>query len=200
MTQPVRFHFDPRCPWAWETSKWIREVATVRDVVIGWRLFSLYVVNGAPERLEDPDDDRAVALRTLALVAELEGNSAVGSLYVAIGERAHDGDEAMTKATIRAALSDIGLDETLLERAASDRSTIEAVLRDHRAAVDDVGAFGVPTIVLSSGKGIFGPVVSVAPSGEEAGVLWDHVAALADKDYFFELKRDRADISPGAGR
>ncbi|CAN5675003.1 DsbA family protein [soil metagenome] len=195
--QHIRFHFDPLCPWAWEGSKWIREAAKVRGLDVDWRLFSLEVIN------EDKDDPLAdehakgtPALRALALVRREAGSDAVGEVYRAIGERTHDGDQELTPDTVRAALEDAGLAAALVDRALGDESTIEAVRTEHDDAVSEVGAFGVPTIVCESGRGIFGPVVSRAPLGEEAGELWDHVSALAELDDFFELKRER-DRSPG---
>lgn len=193
----VRFHFDPLCPWAWQSSKWIRETARVRDIEVDWRLFSLGIINVDKE---DPSADEDVmgmpALRTLALVRRESGDETVGAVYQAIGTRIHDGDDELTPDTVRAALTDVGLDPALVNRALDDASTIDAVRKEHEAAVSEVGAFGVPTLVFETGRGIFGPVVSRAPSGEEAGELWDHVRALACLDGFFELKRER-DRRPG---
>ena len=118
-------------------------------------------------------------------------------VYSAMGARVHDRDEQLSGDVVKAALSDAGLDPGLLDRALSDESTTEDVCVDHEAVVERVGAFGVPTIVLASGKGIFGPVVSRAPGGDEARQLWEHVRWLIEHDRFFELKRSR-DREPGS--
>jgi predicted DsbA family dithiol-disulfide isomerase len=135
-------------------------------------------------------------LRTLALTRKLHGNDAMDRVYVALGERVHERKEEMDPDTVRAALGDAGLEASLVEEALADPSTIEDVKADHDAAVEDVGAFGVPTIVLTSGKGIFGPVVSKPPEGAASGELWDRVEWLIEQDGFYELKRAR-DKKPG---
>jgi 2-hydroxychromene-2-carboxylate isomerase len=198
VSESVRFWFDPTCPWAWQGALWAREVERVRDVEFRWRLFSLRLVNEAPDDpLTDPKAKSVPALRTLALAGIEAGNDAVWRLYEGIGRRVHDEDRTLSPEVIRESLNDAGLDSRLAERAMGDPETAERVRRQHREAVDDVEAFGVPTIALPSGRGIFGPVIATAPTGEEAGVLWDHVRALAEHDGFFELKRER-DRRPGA--
>ncbi len=124
------------------------------------------------------------------------GNEGVGRLYEAIGRRAHDGGEELSPELVEKALKDSGLDASFVWRALDDDSTIADVRAEHDAVVSEVGAFGVPTIVLEDGGGIFGPVISSAPQGEEAGELWDHVRWLTEHGYFFELKRER-DRGPG---
>ena len=125
------------------------------------------------------------------------GNEGVGRLYEAIGRRTHEGEgEELSPQLVEKALRDAGLDPSLLLKALHDDSTIDDVRAEHKAVVSEVGAFGVPTIVLESGAGIFGPVISPAPEGEEAGELWDHVRWLTERGYFYELKRER-DQSPG---
>ena len=124
------------------------------------------------------------------------GNDAVGRAYEAIGTLVHEGGRSLDDTVVREALERSGLDPSLVDRALADGSTLRDVEREHRDVVDEVGAFGVPTIVLPSSKGVFGPVTAVAPEGEEAGELWDHVRWLADREDFFELKRSR-DRKPG---
>ena len=196
MATPVRFHFDPLCPWAWQASKWIREVEKVRDVDIEWRLFSLELINDGDDPLADVHARGAAALRTLVLVRREGGNDAVGRVYEAIGKRVHEApSHELDHVAMQSALEDEGLDPSMLDRALSDNSTAEDVRNEHVAAVSEVGAFGVPTIVLGSG-GMFGPVIASAPRREAAGELWDHVEWLIRQDGFFELKRER-DLQPG---
>jgi 2-hydroxychromene-2-carboxylate isomerase len=197
MGTPVRFHFDPLCPWAWEASKWIREVEKVRDVDIEWRLFSLELINeGGDDPLADVHARGTAALRTLVLVRREGGNDALGRVYEALGSRVHGApSQDLDHVVLRSALEDEEFDPSMLNQALSDNSTAEDVRTEHVAAVSEVGAFGVPTIVLGSG-GIFGPVIAKAPTGEAAGELWDHVEWLIRQDGFFELKRER-DLEPG---
>lgn len=192
MGERVRFHFDPTCPWAWQTALWAREVERVRDVEFEWRLFSLRLVNEDPDDpLTDPQANSVPALRALALIGREHGNDAVWRAYHAMGRRIHDGEETLAPGTLGVSLADADLDPGIVERAMADPTTADDVRAQHRAAVDDVEAFGVPTMILPSGRGMFGPVVSLAPGGEEAGELWDHVRWLVDRDGFFELKRER---------
>lgn len=196
-TEIVRFYFDPTCPWAWQTSKWMREVERVRDVRVEWRLFSLRLVNESiDDPLTDPSAKSVPAMRALALAGREGGQDAIDRLYRAMGSRVHDGDATLDRGTLEAAVADAGLPPDTVERAMDDPATADDVRAQHREAADAVEAFGVPTIVLESGRGIFGPVVALAPAGEAAGELWDRVRWLAELDGFFELKRER-DRRPG---
>ncbi len=198
MTARVRFHFDPLCPWAWQSSKWIREVEHVRDIEVDWRLFSLQLINeNSDDPLADVHGKGTPALRTLAGVRRLKGNDGVGHLYEALGRRIHEpSSEELSEATIRSSLRDAGLDPSMVDQALGDESTMHDVREEHAAAVLEVGAFGVPTILLETGRGMFGPVIAKAPTGEAAGELWDHIEWLIRQDGFFELKRER-DRKPG---
>ncbi|MGH2752745.1 MAG: DsbA family protein [Actinomycetota bacterium] len=198
MSNPIRFHFDPVCPWAWETSKWMRAVEKVREVEVEWAFFSLLEQNEPrANALRDPEAKGTAALRTLALVRRTEGNDATGALYKALGERAHERGEELTAVLVRAALADVGLDGNLVERALADGVTVKDILEEHHAVADEAGCFGVPTIVLPTGEAMFGPVVTVAPTGEAAGELWDRFEWLTREGYFFELKRERGKARPG---
>jgi predicted DsbA family dithiol-disulfide isomerase len=194
----VRVYIDPTCPWAWQTAKWMRAVTEVRDVAVEWRLFSLEISNAQDDAdpLSETHRKSIPALRTLALVRREQGEAAMERLYESFGKLVHEQDARPSIETVRAALSDANLDPAFVDRALTDDATKEEVLADHEASVKEVDAFGVPTIVLPSGRGIFGPVVAIAPTGEAAGDLWDHASWLIDQDGFFELKRHR-DRRPG---
>jgi predicted DsbA family dithiol-disulfide isomerase len=197
MSDRIRFHFDPLCPWAWQGSRWIREVAKVRDIEVEWRLFSLQLINAdRDDPLADEHVKGTPALRTLALIRRAGGNDAVGRVYETLGEMVHDNGESLTSETVQRAVAASGFDASLVDDALADESTSEEVRSEFEAAVSDVGCFGVPTIVLPSGRGMFGPVVAVAPTGEAAGEMWDRVRWMIDYDGFFELKRER-DRKPG---
>ncbi len=200
MTETIAFHFDPLCPWAWQGARWITEVRDVRGIHVEWRLFSLFLVNEHHEELEADARHRMLfPLRTLALARREAGNEGIERLYLAFGSALHETQPRpeATEDLMRKALRDAGFEPSLLDRALADPTTESEVEEEHADVVAAVKAFGVPTIVLPSGRGIFGPVKAVAPTGERAGELWDHVRWLADQDDFFELKRVR-DRKPGA--
>jgi 2-hydroxychromene-2-carboxylate isomerase len=203
----VHIHVDPACPWAWLTSRWLAEVATVRAIAVVTELFDLAEIN----REQDRTDARAAAshtageraLRVLVLVRRLHGAEAMGRAYAEIGEAYHERGEALGEvATLAAALAAAGLDPALAERALEDESTFSELLAMHREACER-GAFGVPAICFDEGPATFGPVVDRRVRGEEAGELWDHVAWLMRRGFFFELKRNRttkADVGRNRAR
>ena len=191
MTDSIDFYFDPLCPWAWRTSKWVRDLERAGTLSVDWRFFSLSVINeGSEDVMDDPNNAGSVGLRTLALLKTMDGNENAGNLYLAMGERSHEVPRRLTISLVQEALADMGAEVNLVEKAMGDPETREHVLRDHRTAVERVGAFGVPTIVLESGKGIFGPVIEDEGATEPAE-LWTHVRWLIEKEGFFELKRER---------
>jgi protein-disulfide isomerase-like protein with CxxC motif len=195
MAERIRFHFDPLCPWCYQTSRWARRLSELGEVDIDWAVFSLELVNADNEETRAKGHARAGnALRTVIAVRDGAGAAGVGAFYAAVGRRHHEQREPIeADATIRAALADAGLDTGLLDAALADESTSAAVEEEHRRLVERTRSFGVPTIVLDGGDGpaIFGPVISVVPSDEDAVELWRHVVWLTRYDNFSELKRDR---------
>lgn len=197
MTEHVRFHFDPGCPWAWQGSKWIREVASQTEIEIDWMLFSLALINDPKaDPLADEHAKGTAALRSLVNVRRIAGNDGVGRAYQALGSSTFERGVRLSPEVGRAALEEAGFGPSIMGQAMQDATTMEDVLAEHDSAVEQVGCFGVPTIVLESGKGIFGPVVARAPEGRDAVELWDRVRWLIERDEFFELKRER-DRKPG---
>lgn len=195
--EQVKFHFDPLCPWCYQTSRWARRLAELGEIELDWGVFSLEVVN-----LPDDQDPReldaraAPALRTAIVIRDRLGSKKIGPFYAALGRRIWEepppnGDMA---AAVRESLAEIGLDESWCDEALADPATWQAVLDEHGALVERTGAFGVPTIVLDDGAGpaIFGPVVSQLPTDEDAVALWQHLSWLTRYSNFAELKRGRA--------
>jgi len=191
----IRFHFDPRCPWCYQTSRWVRRIETLGEVEVDWGVFSLEVVN-----LPEGEDPRTIDARSgpiLRTALALGDRKAIGRFYDAVGRRiwetappaAVDDLDA-----IRAALTEIGEEPALLDAALAEPATWDAVVTEHEALVARTRAFGVPTIVLDGGTGpaIFGPVISRLPDDEEAVELWRHTSWLVRNDNFAELKRGRA--------
>ncbi len=196
MADQIQFSLDPRCPWCWQTSKWVRQLERLGTVDVSWGTFSLELQN-FDKPLEEFDVSKSVsgpALRTLVAVREHEGEVAAGKFYEAIGTRYFEGEEGLGDDVVRAALADAGLDEAWLDKAVADESTWETVVAEHQSLRSDTRSFGVPTIRLDGGAGpaIFGPVISNPPANDDdAANLWEHVEWLVRYDNFSELKRDR---------
>lgn len=191
------FWFDPICPWAWMTSRWMLEVEKVRPVDVRWQVMSLAVLNEGRDV-----DPKYVALmeqawgpvRVVIAARELHGDEYVGRLYTALGTRIHPGGNQDFRAVISEALVDVGLPVELAEYA--DRDDFDAQLRaSHAEGIAKVGQdVGTPVIAVD-GVAFFGPVVTPAPKGEAAGKLWDGVVLVASTPGFYELKRTR-DLGP----
>jgi 2-hydroxychromene-2-carboxylate isomerase len=190
----VDFWFDPICPWAWITSRWMLEVEQVRPVTTSWHVMSLAVLNEAKEGLSEEYRQSLTTawgpVRICMAAAQEHGPGVLGPLYTALGTRFHHEKAPRERATYEAALAEAGLPASLA--AAADSTAYDEALRaSHRDGMDRVG-YEVGTPVISvNGTAIFGPVVSPIPRGEAAARLWDGVLAVASTDGFFELKRSR---------
>ena len=192
-TPTVEFWFDPICPWCWMTSRWASEVAEVRGFEIAWHPISLAILNEGQDVPESYAEAQRQGLR-LGRIAEAAGRSqgpeAIGKVYTAIGTRIHPGARTDYDAVIADVLAELGLPESL--RTAADDTSLDAQLRtntDHaiKIAGPDVG---VP-IISVDGNAFFGPVVTPAPTGEQALRLWDGIVMAASVPGFYELKRGR---------
>lgn len=194
MTERVRFHFDPLCPWCYQTSRWARRLEELGEIELDWGLFSLEIVN-ADDGVNVRDTARAAtALRTAFLVRGEFGASGINRFYAALGDRIHQkGQSAEDSQTVIGALQDAQLDPALCTRAVEDPDTWTSVEAEHHDLVRSTRSFGVPTILLDNGSAaIFGPVISEVPNDDDAVELFRHVAWLARYGNFSELKRDRA--------
>lgn len=192
-TDRVDFWFDPSCPWAWMTSRWVSEVAQLRNLDVHWHIMSLAVLN--EDRGDLSDEYRAFLPRALryarlvAAVAEFDA-AKVKPLYDALGTRIHPGGSTDADTVMAEAIAEVGLDASLIAHA--DTEEYEPQLRaSHAKGIELVGQDVGTPIIAVNGTAFFGPVISPAPKGEEAVRLWDGVVAVAAYEGFFELKRSR---------
>ncbi|HET8603321.1 MAG TPA: DsbA family protein [Marmoricola sp.] len=187
------FWFDPKCPFAWLTSRWILEVEKVREIEVRWHVMSLAYLNQDKDISDDYREALADAwgpVRVLVAAEQAHGNEVLGPLYTAMGTRIHLEKQPADRQLIEESLAEAGLPLELAD-AMDDPSWDEAVARSHHEGMDQVGdEVGTPTIAIN-GTAFFGPVITRTPRGEEAGRLWDGCVQVASYPLFFELKRSR---------
>jgi hypothetical protein len=198
------FWFDPSCPWAWLTSRWMLEVEKVRPVRTRWHVMSLAVLNEGRDMSEEYRKLLAAAwgpVRLAVAAAAEYGEEIVLPLYTALGTRRHLEKAEWERGTFEAALTEVGLPITLADAAFSDAHD-EALRASHADGIARVGQdVGTPVIAVGpeadtpGATAFFGPVVTPTPRGEAAGSLWDGVLLVAATPGFYELKRSR-DLGP----
>jgi 2-hydroxychromene-2-carboxylate isomerase len=198
VTDTADFWFDPLCPWAWITSRWMLEVEQVRGVQTNWHVMSLAILNQGRAELSDEHKERMARalgpVRICMAAEQAKGPDILLPLYTALGTRLHvqrrGGQEAEAEAIVAEALEEVGLPTSLAEAATSSEYD-EALAASHHAGMDPVGTDVGTPVIHFNGKAIFGPVVTPAPKGEAAGRLWDGVLLCTGTEGFFELKRTR---------
>jgi 2-hydroxychromene-2-carboxylate isomerase len=193
--QALTFWFDPGCPWTWITSRWLVEAAARREVPVAWRSLSLAVLNGdreVPEAYRAARDASVGAHRVFAALLAEDRDDLVAGLYTELGRRwFHDGG-ARAVADVADAAARAGAGSWAA--AAGDARWDEALAASTRQAVGLAGP-DVGSPVLSWGDppvAVFGPILSPAPTGEDAAVLLDRIVTLGSEPGFFELKRGRS--------
>jgi hypothetical protein len=203
----LHFYFDPVCPFAWLTSKWVRIVAAQRDYRVDWRFISLRILNAHidyashfPPNYEDGHTAGLRLLRVAARVRAEHGREAVGPLYKAIGTRIFDtsrdvdplsASDQGSRRTLEPLLRDAGLTSDVAE--ALDDQTLDDEIRAETEEALALTGRDVGTPILHfqppGGTAFFGPVISRLPSPDDAGALWDHLIALTSFPGFAEIKR-----------
>ena len=195
--EDMQFWFDPLCPWAWITSRWMLEVEKVRPVRVDWRIMSLAYLNlvqhegkGLSEEYQERMSRAWGPVRVCAAAAADAGPEILGPLYTAIGTRFHNQGRREDPAVIPEALAEAGLPAWLAD-AAETAEFDDVIKKSHHEAFDEVGLDVGTPVVKIRGKALFGPVITPAPKGEAAGELWDGLVLVSKADGFFELKRSR---------
>lgn len=195
MAERVDFWFDPICPFAYATSRWILEVEKVRDVEVHWKVMSLGVLNEEKNGSPAQDEDvlaRWIPARTATAINETAGQQKVAEYYTAIGHDIHANGHRDFEAASRRAVAEIGLEESLVDQAKTDTHD-QAMRASHEEGISLVGQDVGTPIVAFGGTAFFGPVITRVPTGEQAGKIFDGAVTLAEYPYFFELKRSRTE-------
>lgn len=194
MTQSpnVEFWFDAICPWCWMTSRWAAEVAAARAFEIVWHPISLAIINEGQDAGDHAEAQAAGHRfsRVIEAARRAAGDGVVGRLYTEIGTRRHPGGRDDYDAIARESLEALGLDASLAAAADSDALDDQLRSNTHHALEIAGPDVGVPVISID-GVAFFGPVVTPAPTGEQALRLWDGIYAAASVPGFYELKRGR---------
>jgi hypothetical protein len=193
-TKKVEMWFDTLCPWAWMTSRWLVEVSKVRDISIQWNVMSLYYLNESRSHISTEYLDNAKKalgpLRIIVAAEKLYGNQVAGELYTAFGEEIHLNKMKFSPELNSKVLSRFSFPDDLLP-SADDISLDESILVSHKDGMGRVGEDVGTPIVSIEGVSFFGPVISPAPKGEDAGKHFDGAYAVASYPGFFEMKRTR---------
>lgn len=191
--ESVDFHFDVMCPYAYQTSLWIREVRELTGLTVNWRFFSLEETNRQEGKKHPWEREWSYGWSMMRIGALLRRRSMadLDAWYGRAGRALHvDGHKPHEKAVARHLLEELGFDSGLVDQAIADPTTNDEVMAEHQRVVDASG-YGVPTMFFPDGQCLFGPVLIDPPTGEAALRLWDAVVAWTEFPHLYELQRPK---------
>lgn len=190
----VDFHFDVMCPWAYQTSLWMRDVRDQLGLTVNWRFFSLEEVNLVAGKKHPWEREWSYgwSMMRIGAVLRRESMELLDKWYAAAGKALHeDGSRPHHPDVARHLLEQIGADPGVVELSMNDPSTHDEIKTEHQRVIDG-GGFGVPTLIFPDGQRLFGPVLLEPPTGEAALRLWDAVVAWTEFPQLYELQRPKA--------
>jgi 2-hydroxychromene-2-carboxylate isomerase len=189
----VDFHFDVMCPYAYQTSIWMREVRDRIGIDVRWRFFSLEEINRADGKKHPWERSWSYGWSMMRIGAYLRrmDMDLLDRWYLAAGTALHvDGRKPHRPEVAEALLGELGVDPGIVAAAIGDPTTTDEVLADHER-VTALGAFGVPTMFFDDGQALFGPVLIDPPTGDAAVRLWHSVVGWLEFPHVYELKRPK---------
>jgi len=188
----VDFHFDPLCPYAYQTSKWIRAVREQIGIEISWRFFSLEEINRVEGKKHPWEREWTFGWSLMRIGAMLRRTSMddLDRWYERIGRALHEeGLRPHRPEVARELLVELGLDPGVVDAAIADDTTNDEVLADHRRVTGAAG-YGVPTLFFGD-HCLFGPVLVDPPLDEAAVRLWEAVTAWVEFPDLYELQQPK---------
>ena len=192
----IDFYFDPICPWAFQTSLWIRDVSRQTGLIVHWKFFSLEEINRKEGKKHPWERKIAYGWTPLRIAAFLRrrDNHLCGEWYLRSATALHlEGRRPYERDVACELLDDIGESSTVWDEALADDTTHDDVRHDHEYAVTKLAAFGVPVLHNLGGRAVFGPVVVPAPTGADALKLWDLTIEYSRFPGLFEIKTPKTD-------
>jgi len=190
----VDFHFDVMCPFAYQTSLWMRDVRDQLGLTVNWRFFSLEEINRVEGKKHPWEREWSYGWSMMRIGALLRRTdmALLDAWYTRAGRALHvDGQKPHDPEVARQLLTELRLDPALVDAAIADPSTHDEVRAEHQRVVD-AGGYGVPTLVFPDGQSLFGPVVLDPPEGDAAIRLWHAVTAWLEFPSLYELQRPKS--------
>ena len=191
-TSVVDFHFDVMCPWAYQTSKWIRNVRDQTDLTINWKFFSLEEVNLREGKKHPWEREWSYGWSMMRIGAILRRSNMddLDRWYERSGRALHeDGLRPHEPDVARHLLEELGLDPAIVDQSMADETTHDEIKAEHQRVIDS-GGFGVPTLFFGD-HALFGPVLLDPPEGDAAMRLWNAVTAWVEFPHLYELQKPK---------
>jgi 2-hydroxychromene-2-carboxylate isomerase len=190
----VDFHFDIMCPYAYQTSLWMRDVRDLAGIDVRWRFFSLEEINRAEGKKHPWEREWSYGWSMMRVGAYLRRKdmALLDQWYAVAGRALHvEGRKPHRPEVAEQLLGEMGLDPAMVRAAIDDPTTGDEVLAEHEV-VTSKGGFGVPTLVFDDGQALFGPVLVNPPTGDQALRLWDNVTGWLEFPHVYELQRPKS--------